>query len=213
MAQGFDGGQSWQSMTEQFRRVFGDEFVQNLMKSINMNDMMSAAPFFSQSGQGGDRSGTMPGGPTGSPGQMGMPGMPGGGFPFGAMGGGAPGQSPSGPAPSSGSPRIDMIQTRHELIVIAELPGVQTGDVKISVLPDRLRLSGQIKRPYTPAVDDQLILSELGRGDFSRDIPLPIRVKTERIRANYKQGYLEVRMFKEDTQEAWKGHEIPIRFE
>lgn len=139
-----------------------------------------------------------------------MPGMPGSRFPF-DQGGQTPGAGSS--APSTALPRIDMIQTRHELIVIAELPGVQAGDVKISVLPDRLRLSGQMKRPYTPTVDDQVLLSELARGDFAREIPLPVRVKTERIRANYKQGYLEVRMFKEDARESWQGHEIPIRFE
>lgn len=212
-------------MTDQFRRVFGDDFVQSLMKSINVSEMLGQGAGGQSGRMGGGAgmgdagtSGGMPGMP-GIPGVAGMPNMQ--GFPFNMMGMGA-GSAPQGapgqaaPAPQSGQavgPRVDVLQTRHEVIVWIELPGAEAGDVKVNATPDSLHIKGNLKRPYVLSSDDQVLHAEMARGEFSRDVPLPVRVKPEKIRANYRQGLLEVRMLKMDPDSAPRGHEVPIRFD
>ncbi|MCY0876068.1 MAG: Hsp20/alpha crystallin family protein [Firmicutes bacterium] len=232
MAQGFDPSGSFGSMADQFRRVFGDDFVQNLMKSINVSEMLGGGSGAADSGSRMSdgaipgMSGAMPGANGGMPGMPGIPGVPGmpnmQGFPFNMMGaGGAPGgaaaqgatAAPASQSGASASPRLDVVQTRHEVIVWIELPGVEAGDVKISATPEALRVKGNLKRPYTMSSDDQVVHAEMVRGEFVRDVPLPVRVKSEKIRANYRQGMLEVRMLKADPDNAPRGQDVPIRFD
>lgn len=146
----------------------------------------------------------------------GLPGFPAmSGFPFGGQAGQAGGGASAGVPPGSSVvvPRADVIQTRHEVVVWLELPGAEPGDVKIQASQDSLHVRGNLRRPYAVQADDQVATNELFRGEFRRDIPLPVRVKSEKVRANYRQGLLEVRMLKAEPEAGPRGQDVPIRFD
>lgn len=211
MNSGMDPSGMWQSMTEQFRRVFGDDFVQNLMKSVNLSDMANGAGFGGMGMSGGSRQGESGIANGGVPfGQNPF-------FPFGKQGvASEPGSSNQGGQHQGAMisfPRIDVYTTRHEVIVLAEVPGASPGDVKISVDPEALVIRGHIKNPLQPITDHENIHVELFRGDFTREIALPVRVRTDKVRASYRQGFLEIRMMKDGERPTRTGKDVPIRFE
>ncbi|WP_018131628.1 Hsp20/alpha crystallin family protein [Effusibacillus pohliae] len=111
-------------------------------------------------------------------------------------------------------PRVDLYQTRSELIAVLEVPGLEkSSDVKLVVEPNRLVVKGNPRVRYSGIPDDQFILSERPRS-FEREITLPVRVLPRKVRAFYRQGLLEVHMIKDaGPRGETGGSPIPIDFE
>ncbi|NLU49465.1 MAG: Hsp20/alpha crystallin family protein [Syntrophomonadaceae bacterium] len=99
------------------------------------------------------------------------------------------------------NPRIDMYETDSEVVVSAEVPGVESkNDIEVSVSENQLSLSGEIKK--TRDVSEQGIhRSERYYGRFYRTIPLPPYVDTEASTASYNNGILEIRIPKTDERQ------------
>jgi len=91
-------------------------------------------------------------------------------------------------------PRIDMYETDNEIVVSAEIPGVESkDDIDVSITDNQLSLSGEIKR--TRDISDHGIhRSERYFGRFYRTVPLPHYISTEGSTASYRNGILEVRI-------------------
>lgn len=103
-----------------------------------------------------------------------------------------PGADPAGP-------RVELYQTDSEVIVTAELPGIQSKeDIELSVTPDSLNLRGELKRIHDVS-EENFFHSERYYGSFNRKLPLPAEIKPEETRASYHNGILEVRMPKTET--------------
>lgn len=112
-------------------------------------------------------------------------------------------------------PRVDLYQTRNELIAVLELPGIENSqDVKLSVESRRLVVRGEQKNRYTMLDEEQFLLTERHRGAFEREILLPIKVIPNKVRAVYRLGLLEVHMIK-DTEVEFESADntVPIEFE
>lgn len=103
-------------------------------------------------------------------------------------------------------PRVDMIDREKELLVRAELPGVRKQDLEISILGDRLVIQGM--REYKQEKkDDTYFRSEIGRGTTSRTVMLPAEVDEKKVKAELKDGILEVTLPKTEVH---KRHTIKV---
>ncbi|ACX51597.1 heat shock protein Hsp20 [Ammonifex degensii KC4] len=97
------------------------------------------------------------------------------------------------------TPRVDIYQTEDEVIVTAEIPGLESkDDVEVTVTEDTITLRGEIKRDasYT---QEGVYHAERYYGSFSRTFSLPAEVKPEEAQATYRNGVLEVRLPKTEA--------------
>jgi len=90
-------------------------------------------------------------------------------------------------------PICDVQENERQLIVHAELPGVEKERVKLEVTSDILTLSGERSLKKKPDSHTHTYhCSERSAGSFSRTISLPGGVDHSTITATYKDGVLEV---------------------
>jgi HSP20 family protein len=90
-------------------------------------------------------------------------------------------------------PRVESYVKDGNLVISAEIPGVDPKDVDISVVDNQLTIKGERKKK-NEVKDDGYYLSEISYGSFERTIPLPESVNTDKIHAKYKDGVLEISM-------------------
>ncbi|MCL4561128.1 MAG: Hsp20/alpha crystallin family protein [Chloroflexi bacterium] len=88
-------------------------------------------------------------------------------------------------------PVIDMYQTDEDVVLKAMLPGLRADDVRISVTGDVLTLSGEIKEEQEDTKATYHI-RERRYGSFTRTIPLPAPVVTEKAKADFENGVLKL---------------------
>ncbi|MDX2413014.1 MAG: Hsp20/alpha crystallin family protein [Woeseiaceae bacterium] len=87
--------------------------------------------------------------------------------------------------------RVDILDREKELIVRAELPGVEKDDVEVTISGDRLTIEAE-REFEEEANKDTFYRHELGYGEFMRSIVLPVDVDVEHIKAELKDGILKV---------------------
>jgi HSP20 family protein len=107
------------------------------------------------------------------------------------------------------SPRADVYQTENDVIVKAEIPGVSKEDLKLYIDENSVRFSGQTKREKE-FKDEDAYRTERYYGSFSRTIPLPVEVKSEKAKAEYKDGILSIVVPKVEPSKG-KGRRIDIQ--
>lgn len=90
-------------------------------------------------------------------------------------------------------PRIEAIDRDEEILVRAELPGVDKKDLDLTLTGQVLTLRGERKREEHEEKGDY-IRSEIAFGGFSRSIRLPHDVDIEHAKAEFKNGVLEVHL-------------------
>jgi HSP20 family protein len=89
------------------------------------------------------------------------------------------------------APRIDVYQKSGALIVKAEVPGMKKEDIKVEMDDGDLVVSGERKSESEVREEDYYRV-ERAYGSFYRRLQIPFEVKTEQIKANYKDGVLEI---------------------
>ncbi len=104
------------------------------------------------------------------------------------------------------TPDIDIIETDNEIIVKAEIPGVDPKDIDISITDDTLTIKGEKKEEK---VDKGKSYQRVERsyGSFTRTIDLPSHVKTDKVKAKGHQGILEITLPKTEKTRTKK---IPV---
>lgn len=90
-------------------------------------------------------------------------------------------------------PRVDVIQQGSELIVRADLPGVNPEDVTVDVSEDGLTIAGE-RREERREERNGVYRMERSYGSFYRVVPLPDGAMTDQANATFKDGVLEIRM-------------------
>ncbi|MCL6547777.1 MAG: Hsp20/alpha crystallin family protein [Alicyclobacillus sp.] len=106
-------------------------------------------------------------------------------------------------------PRVDVRETQTEVIVTAEIPGLESkDDVNIAIHDNHLHLDGKINRSMERK-DENVYHSERYYGQFSRTITLPAAVDESRAKASYRNGILEITLPKADRQ---VGRRIDVEF-
>jgi HSP20 family protein len=104
------------------------------------------------------------------------------------------------------APALDMYETKDEIVLNFELPGVRDKDVTLSIMGDVLTLKGE--RTFDRDVKDEgYHHTERVYGKFERSVQLPMEVQAEKVQATYRDGMLEVKLPK---AEEVKPREIKI---
>lgn len=91
------------------------------------------------------------------------------------------------------SPTIEVREREGNLEVAAELPGMKKDDVKVECTDDGLIIEGERRQEH---VETQrgFHRSERSYGHFYRMIPLPQGAQTDKAKAEFKDGLLQVRV-------------------
>lgn len=95
-------------------------------------------------------------------------------------------------------PPLELEDKGDNLIITAELPGVDKEAVELTVLGDTLTIAGEKKLPTENGV--KYIRHERAHGTFRRLVDLPYSVAQDNIKASYKDGVLTITLPK--TEEA-----------
>lgn len=91
------------------------------------------------------------------------------------------------------SPQIETFRRGDKLVVRADLPGMTRDNVNVELEDDALIISGERLDEYKEERDD-FYRSERNYGRFYRMIPLPEGIDPDDVRAEMKDGVLEVTM-------------------
>lgn len=88
--------------------------------------------------------------------------------------------TPKGPkVEEEREPMTDVFDEKEEIVIIAEMPGVNANDIKLDLKEDLLDIS-----------------AKTGDRKYQKEILLPAKVKAETMQSNYKNGILEIRIKK-----------------
>ena len=90
-------------------------------------------------------------------------------------------------------PKIDVVDQDNEVLVRAELPGVNKEDLDVSLSENMLTLRGHTRREQR-VEKDNYFRSEISQGSFLRSVYLPVEVDSENASASLKDGILEVKL-------------------
>ena len=96
------------------------------------------------------------------------------------------------------APAMDMYETKDDLYVQVELPGVKEKDVQVSFTNDVLTVKGERAQQQEVRDDDSHRL-ERWFGKFERSIELPMAVQADKVKATYRDGVLEIKLPKAET--------------
>ncbi len=104
-------------------------------------------------------------------------------------------------------PMVDVSETKNDIIVKAEIPGMDAKDLDLSLTDGSLVIRGE-KKKEKEEKEENYHFVERSYGSFVRTIPLPKEVRHDKINASYKDGVLKVVLPK--SEEA-KTKEIRIK--
>ena len=95
------------------------------------------------------------------------------------------------------APPVDIYETENELVLKADLPGLQNEDIDVRVENNMLTIRGE--RKFEKDVnEDNYLRVERAFGPFTRSFSLPNTVSSESVRAEYRNGVLSLQMAKRE---------------
>ncbi len=97
------------------------------------------------------------------------------------------------------APAVEVRETDGNLIVCADLPGIDQKDVKVEVDEGMLVIQGERKREQKEEREGYR-RSEVSYGSFYRTIPLPENAKIDQAKADFHNGVLEITIPEEKAQ-------------
>ncbi len=106
-------------------------------------------------------------------------------------------------------PNVDVKEKDKEILVTAELPGMDAEDIEINVSDDVLTLRGE-KKEEKEEKEGDYYRRECSYGSFHRDIPLPVEVDTDKVEAEFKRGVLKIKLPKKPESER-KAKKIQVK--
>ncbi len=87
-------------------------------------------------------------------------------------------------------PPTDVIEFADKVLVVVEIAALHSADLNITLLDDRLVISGVRERPTLQEVAYHQV--EIGYGEFRVEVQLHWAVEREAVSATYRDGLLEV---------------------
>ena len=104
-------------------------------------------------------------------------------------------------------PLMDMNETPEEVVIVAEIPGVDKDDLEVEISSKAVRIQGNRFARHCSG-DATYRLAEIQYGRFERVLFLPAPIDPEVVSAAYQNGLLEIRLAKQPPE---KTHKIPIQ--
>ena len=86
---------------------------------------------------------------------------------------------------------LDVVEEKEQYVLKADLPGINKEDIKVSVENGILTIEGE-RKSETEHKDKQFHRVERSYGRFTRSLNLGSHVDITKIKANYKDGVLEL---------------------
>jgi HSP20 family protein len=104
---------------------------------------------------------------------------------------------------SGWNPALDLYEDKDNLYVKVELPGMKREEIDVSLHEGSLSISGERKSEQKHQ-DAEVYRAERFFGRFQRTVMLPTPVAAEKVKAQYKDGILNITLPK--TEEAKPKH-------
>ena len=103
-------------------------------------------------------------------------------------------------------PQMDIYETPEEIIVLAEISGVDKDDLEVEINSRAVKIHGT-RHPMPRVEKTTYRLAEIQYGRFERVLFLPAPIDTEVVSSSYTNGFLQIRMAKISHKIT---HKIPI---
>ena len=97
------------------------------------------------------------------------------------------------------SASVDMFEEGNDLVIKAEIPGMKKEEISIDFAGDTITISGEKKSEERTERKDYHRV-ERTFGSFSRRLRLPVEIQIDKSQASFKDGVLEIRMPKSETE-------------
>jgi HSP20 family protein len=96
-------------------------------------------------------------------------------------------------ATSTWAPSVDIFETEGELVLTAEVPGIDEKDIEIKVEDNTLTLKGE-RKFEKETKEENYHRIERSYGSFYRAFTLPNSIDPEKIQATHENGVLKITM-------------------
>ncbi|OHD65716.1 MAG: hypothetical protein A2176_13865 [Spirochaetes bacterium RBG_13_51_14] len=98
------------------------------------------------------------------------------------------------------NPRVDVHEDDKAVYVKAEIPGLNDKDLTVFLKENLLTIAGEKREEKTEGDNnEEYYYCERRFGSFSRTIALPDSIKADEVKANYKNGVLEIELPKAES--------------
>ncbi|GAB6183935.1 Hsp20/alpha crystallin family protein [Thermodesulfovibrio hydrogeniphilus] len=95
------------------------------------------------------------------------------------------------------TPAVDLYEEGDDLVIKAELPGINKEDIEVKLTEDYITISGE-KKKEEKVEEKDYYRYERSYGSFSRTFRLPVEVQTDKAKAKFENGVLEIRIPKSE---------------
>ncbi|MBA3037791.1 MAG: Hsp20/alpha crystallin family protein [Desulfobacterium sp.] len=103
----------------------------------------------------------------------------------------------------SWKPQMDIYETAKEVIVIAEIAGIDKEKLEVEISRMALKIKGS--RNELPRIENATFrLAEIQYGTFERVLYFPVPIDTENVSASYTNGFLQIQLVKLSSDKAYK---------
>ena len=96
-------------------------------------------------------------------------------------------------------PKVDVVDREDEVVIRAELPGVEKKDLDVSMTDNTVTIKGSTSKEEKEEKGDYY-RCEISRGSFSRTVSLPAQVDAGKSSAKFKDGVLELKVPKKEQE-------------
>lgn len=94
---------------------------------------------------------------------------------------------------SSWSPSVDIYEDENNLVLTAEVPGIEEKDIEIKIEDSTLTLKGE-RKFEKETKEENFHRIERSYGSFSRSFTLPHYIDQDKIEAEHENGILKITM-------------------
>jgi HSP20 family protein len=106
------------------------------------------------------------------------------------------------------TPHVDVRETDKEIVVEAELPGIEEKDISLDLKDGVLTIRGEKKHEYDEKKENYRVM-ERRYGSFQRSLRLPDTLDQDKVEANFDNGVLKINVPKR-PEAIGKQRTIPI---
>ena len=99
------------------------------------------------------------------------------------------------------SPSVDIFEEGNEVVLKADMPGIEKKDIDITLSDNMLTISGE-KTHEDKVEEGSYVRCERTHGSFFRRFELPSDIDAEKIKAHLDNGVLEVRLPKTEESKS-----------
>ncbi|PMB02632.1 molecular chaperone [Fischerella thermalis CCMEE 5273] len=96
-------------------------------------------------------------------------------------------------------PAAEMQETSDAIHLKLEIPGMDAKDIDVQVSAEAVSISGE-RKEETKTEEKGMTRTEFRYGKFQRVIPLPARIENTNVKAEYKNGILQLTLPKAEEE-------------